>query len=126
MPRGAALLIIVLLIGAAGLALAVSSVWLGVGGRELAQVWDGATQAKLVAEGCLENALLRLKIDPAYNGETLSQSGKSCIITITKSGVPLSSATVSVAATAGDYGQQLSADIEASGQDFKIVSWSEN
>jgi hypothetical protein len=126
MTKGFSLLIIVLLIGSAALALAVSSVWLGVSERELAQVWSGAADAKLLAEGCVENALWRLKVEPNYSGETLSQSGKSCIINITKTGSPITDATLVVTGTVGDYSKIISATLKVTGQTWQITSWSEN
>ncbi len=126
MPKGVSLLIIVLLVGAACLAMAVSAVWLGVGERELSQVADGGTRAKLVAEGCLENALARLKVEANYSGESLSGNSESCIISVSKNGAPLTDATVTVLGTVGDYSKKLGATIQVSGEDFIISSWQEN
>lgn len=126
MARGVSLLLIVLIIGSACLALAVSSVWLGVGERELSQVWAGAGSAKRVAEGCMENALERLRIEPNYSGETLSGSGESCIISISKTGTPLTDANIAVLGIFGDYSKKIGATIKVVGEDFNIISWQEN
>jgi len=126
MPKGVSMLIMVLLIGSACLALALGSVWLGVGERELSQVWSGGDEARLVAESCVENALERLKIDSAYEGETLSLGQKSCIITIAKTGQPMSSALIAVFGTSGDYTKKINLSLEVVDESFKITSWQEN
>lgn len=120
------MLIMVLLIGSACLAMALGSVWLGVGERQLSQVWVGGDSAKLTAEGCVENALERLKLDPAYSGESLSLGQKSCIITIDKTGQPMTTALISVAGTDGDYTKTINLSLEVVDGDFKITSWQEN
>lgn len=126
MSKGFTALLIVLIITAAGLTMATSAVWLGVGGMELSQTWQGADQARQVAEGCAENALERLKFDNNYNGETLSGSGQSCIITISKTGSPLTAATLEIIGVKGNYQQTISISLEAAGDKFTIISWQEN
>lgn len=126
MSKGFSLLIIVMIITAAGLAMAVSAVWLGVGGLELTQTWQGGDEAFNVADGCAENALERLKFDNNYNGETLSGNGQSCIITVSKTGTPLATADIEVVGIKGTYRQKISILLEVAGDKFNIISWQEN
>lgn len=126
MPKGFSLLIIVLIITTAGLAMATSAVWLGVGGMELAGVWQGTDEAFNVADGCMENALERLKFEENYNGETLSPSGQSCIITVSKTGAPMTAASIQVVGVKGNYRQKISLTLEVTGDKFNIIAWQEN
>jgi len=126
MPKGFSLLLIVMIITTAGLAMATSAVWLGVGGMELAGVWQGTDEAFNVADGCTENALERLKFEENYSGETLSQTGQSCIITVSKTGTPMTSASIQVVGIKGNYRQKISLTLGVVGDKFNIISWQEN
>lgn len=119
------MLLVVLIIGAASLSLTVGALWLGVGSKELAEAVQGSEQAALIAESCVENALWRLKNEASYTGEFLLLGDKSCIITVSQSGSPMTAATVTVLGTFKDYSRRLIVDIEVSGDDFNIISWQE-
>jgi hypothetical protein len=124
--EGFTALLIVLIITAAGLTMATSAVWLGVGGLELTRAWQGADQARQVAEGCAENALERLKFDSNYNGETLFGSGQSCIITVEKTGAPMTAASLVITGHKGDYHQTITISLEVAGEKFNILFWQAN
>lgn len=124
--QGVSMLLVVLIIGAVCLSLTVGSLWLGAGSQELTQVWRGRESAALMAESCLENSLWRLKNETFYAGELLSLGDKSCIITISRSGSPMTAAQVDVLGTYKDYNQRLSVEVEVNDDDFKIIAWREN
>lgn len=126
MKSGISMLLTVLIIGSACLAMATSAVWLGVGNQELVLVRDGASHAQLTAESCLENALLNLKLNDNYRGESLSLGSESCIINIDQTDTPLTHATIHVVGSFADYNRSLTVTISVTGEDFKLTSWQEN
>ncbi len=126
MAKGFTALIVVMIITMAGLAMITTAVWLGVGGMEMAQAWQGANGALDVAEGCVENALERLSFDSNYNGETLSQGDKSCIITVIKVGSPMTTANLQIDGAKGNYHQKIFVSLEVNDGKFNIISWQEN
>jgi len=124
-PKGFSALLIVLIISAACLAMAAAAVWLNLGELETEALTAGGQQAFYLADGCLENALERLKIDPTYNGESLSAAGGSCIITIVKDGLPAGQMFVAASGTIGDWTKKIQAKIIIAGDNITIDSWQE-
>jgi|GEM_PF-2737825 len=120
------LLLVVIIIGAAGLAMSLSILNLGVGESGLVQMRRGQSVAKWWAESCLANALIRLKEETDYQGETLSSNQQSCIINVSQSGEPWSRATVSVVAKLNDFQQSLSATVIRVDENWRLSVWREN
>ena len=121
LKSGLTLLIIVLIICAAGLVLAASSLWLGVDHLALAQAGRGQNVARHLAESCLELALLKLKNNPAYVGESLSLPAGECII-MTTAGNPVQ---FNVTANEENYWQKITASVQASSHPWQLLSWQE-
>lgn len=126
MNKGVSMLLVVLIIGSACLAMVVSSLWLGVGERQFSESYAGETKSRLAAEGCMENALQRLKTESNYGGESLSLGEESCIITIGRPPTPITEVVVSVVGTFGEYNKKITATVRVVDQDFEIISWQEN
>jgi len=80
-------LMTVLIMVAAGVAIATSLLLLGVGNIQTSQAVVRANEAAALADGCAEDALQRLRIDSTTTGSvTLPVGTHSCSYTITDNG----------------------------------------
>ncbi|MFC1655331.1 hypothetical protein ACFL3C_00505 [Patescibacteria group bacterium] len=119
--EGAAVLIIVIIMGSAMLLIALS---LGISSisENLINLYQSqSSRLSLSIDGCAEEALIRLNRDNSYNEETLSIGGTSCTISVSGSG---SSRTINVAGTKSDYSRELEIAVNIS-PTYAITSWQE-
>jgi len=119
--EGAAVLIIVIIMGSAMLLISLS---LGVSSisENLINLYQSqSSRLSLSIDGCAEEALIRLNRDNSYNGENLVIGDTSCIISVSGSG---SSRTVSITGTKSDYTRQLEIAVNIS-PIYAITSWQE-
>lgn len=121
--RGIAALIVVAIIGAVALIMAFSASWFGIVDLDTGYLAKKGQEVSVMADGCMDNALQRLKLDVNYSGETLSVNGGSCIISVAVIG---NGRTITVDASSGNYNQGLIVDITLSGNIIAINSWQEN
>ncbi len=121
--RGIAALIVVAIIGAVALIMSFSASWFGVVDLDTSYLAKKGQEVSSLADGCMDNALQRLKFDVNYSGETLSVGGGSCIISVTVNG---SGRTIDVNASSGNYNQGLTVSLTLSGNIITINSWQEN
>ncbi len=108
---------------AAALVLAVAIQYLGIGELVISSTQQQSEQAFEIADSCVQNALLRIKNNSAYAGETLTVGSGSCVITVTGSG---SSRTISSVATMARATQKIIAIINISGTTISITSWKQD
>jgi hypothetical protein len=120
--QGISALLTIVIIGAAGLLMAYSSVVMGLGELEMGYDAQQGKQAFSVADSCVEEAYYRLKLDSGYTGGTLNFDSGSCIIAITGSG---SNRTINIEASLGDYTQKIESEVTISGSEIVIDSWEE-
>ncbi|SRR6056297_585264 len=121
--NGAAALLLILIIGTSAFLMAFTAAQLGWGEMEMGHGYSRGKQALFLAEGCLDEALRRLKVDSSYSGETLSFGEKSCIIEVSGTG---STRNIVATGTAFSYTQRVEVDISLNGADININSWEEN
>ncbi|MBP7842672.1 hypothetical protein KA017_01575 [Candidatus Woesebacteria bacterium] len=84
----------------------------------------GAEALKL-AEGCADEALLRLRDSVTYTGGTLTYGGGSCTIAVSGSG---SDRTIDIDATVSvppDYVKHLQITVKRTGNSINILTWQE-
>ena len=87
MERGVAMLVVVVVISAAALIMAVGSAMLGIGEIDTAYTSARGGEALSIVDGCMEEALERLRVDNSYVGGTLTPPNGSCTISISVAGV---------------------------------------
>lgn len=75
-------------------------------------------QVKTYAEGCVDEALLQLKRDPEYNGDTIEQGRFSCTITVIGSE---NTRTIAVVGTGDTTYHNLEISVQLS--PFMITQW---
>lgn len=124
MNRGVALLMVVIVVSAAALVMVLGSLLLGIGAADSAFINGKAGEVLAFTEGCMDNALERLRIDDAYAGETLVRAGASCVITISGSGTARS---IVVAGTIDSYNKKIKveATLTPAVRGVGVLSWQE-
>jgi len=120
--RGMAALMIVVIIGAALLLMAYSAIFLGLGDLEMGYNYQRGNEAMSVADGCMEEALYRLRKNNSYVGATLTLDNGTCVIVVSGSGA---TRTINVTATSDAYTKKIQADISISGNTITTNSWQE-
>ncbi len=118
---GAAALSFVIIISAVTLLMTLS---LGI--SSITQTKAGLTREKSIAlrinaEGCIDEALIRLNRNNSYAGENITLNGTACVLTVSGSG---SVRTINVSAVNGDYVKTTQVGVELTPV-FKITSWQE-
>ena len=119
---GFAVMLIIIIIGAAALIMAYSSSILGIGEMELGYHLQKGSESFAIADGCMEEAFRRLGRDGDYSGGVLSLGQGSCIITVSSSG---SDRTVNIVGSVGDYSKEIESNITLTGSGIIVNSWTE-
>jgi hypothetical protein len=110
----------VLIVSAIVMAIAVSVSLIGIGEGKTGLIhWQGSN-ALYLAEGCMEDALLKLRASAIYSGGTITRPEGSCTVTVTGSGTY----TVTVTATNASATRSIQAIATRSGK-VAISSWKE-
>jgi hypothetical protein len=119
--KGVAALLTIVIVAAATLLMAYSASLLGLGELELGHTSQKGEEAFSVADGCMEEALRRIRVDTSYTGGSLSVLNGSCTIAVTGSG-PY---TITVTGTSGEYNKKIEAGVAVSSRVLTINSWEE-
>lgn len=80
--RGMAALVAVIVLGVSALIMGLTASVLGLGDLEMGFAFQQGGEAVSLADGCVEEALYRLKLDDNYVGGDLSFADNSCIIEV--------------------------------------------
>jgi Tfp pilus assembly protein PilX len=120
--KGVAALLVVVIICVVALLIAVGASRLGLGEMEAGYVKQKNDQTINSAEGCMEEALERLRRNSAYAGGSLNISEGSCIITVVANGT---ARTITTSVTAGEYNKKIQVSATLGGAAIIINSWSE-
>lgn len=116
---GFAALVVVVIVGAAALTLAVSVGLLGVRELEIATTNDRGAMAKIFADGCLDKALLALRLNPVVGSSEFTDTTGQCIITVNDLGVGVYQ--VIARGVIGEYEQSLTAIVATSPANHSIT-----
>jgi len=116
--RGVAALLTIVIVAAATLIMAYTASLLGLGELDLGYTSQKGAEAMSVADGCMEEALRRIRLDTGYSGGSLSLGGGSCII-------ERSGNTITVTGTVDEYNKKIEAEISLNGNVITINSWEE-
>lgn len=121
--KGIATLLIIVIISAATLIMAYSASLLGLGELEMGYTSQKGAETLSVADGCAEEALRRLRLNPSYSGGNLQLGNGSCIITIATSG-NISTTTVT-ANIDSEYYKKIEVVADLNESPMAITSWQE-
>ncbi len=118
--KGSAAIITVVIVAAAALLMTVSATQLGMGDMEISYQSQKSGEAFAIADGCVEEALRRLRTDQSYTGATLSLGAGSCIISVSGSGA---SRTVTTNSTVGNFNATVQATISITANVISVTNW---
>lgn len=123
---GFAALLTIIIVSAATLFIALNAALLGLGELDLGYTAQKGGETFSLAEGCVEEALHRLRLNTGYSGGSLSQGTGSCTITV--SGGALSKTISIVANIETTFYTYVDVDITLSGNTYPtitITDWDE-
>lgn len=103
--RGVIALMTVIILGAILLVVGISAAFIGQTDVILSGQSDRGHYAGVLATTCAEEAMHRLKLDPAYTGGTVPVGPYACTVTVSGSGF---ARTVTSAATYGGHTKTVS------------------
>ncbi len=126
MKQGAIALIGLLTMATIILIFALTANILGVNELQLTQVDRARATILAVADACLEESAIRLKINPAFSNGNLNLENSTCSINITSSG---NNRTTTITVTHNQYTKAFEAQftVTTSGQanNIALTSWKE-
>lgn len=79
-----------------------------------------AQVASARAESCLEDAFLRLKLDNAYAGGSMSMTSGTCAVVVSGSG---GEREIHVTASEDQFAEQVGARVGISGRNLTLLEW---
>jgi hypothetical protein len=121
--RGVAALLTIVIVSAAALIMAFSSSILGLGELDSGFSNSRGEEALSIADGCMDEAMRRLRLDTSYSGANLSQSNGACIISVVPSG---SERTITVTASTTDsYYKKIEVNLTLAGNVITLNTWEE-
>jgi hypothetical protein len=120
--EGVVAMLVVVIICAVALLMSVGAARLGLGEMESGFVAQKSDQTLNAGEGCMEEALERLRKDSSYTGGNLNIYEGSCIITVVANGA---ARTITTSVTAGEYNKKIQVSATLGGAAIIINSWSE-
>lgn len=122
--KGYIVLITVLVIGAIGVAIAVSVIWLGLGGSKSSFALEQSNQAKALANACAEEALQQIRDSIPFTGTgnlTLGQG--TCTYTVINDGAQ--NRTITASGAVGTVVRKVKITIDKINPNINITSWQE-
>ena len=107
-----------LIVSAVVVAIAFSTALIGIGEGKTGLMHYQGSNALYLAEGCMEDALLKLRANASYTGGSLSRPEGSCTATVSGSGTY----TVTITATNASVTRQIQVVATRSGK-VALSSW---
>jgi hypothetical protein len=120
--KGIAALVIVVVIASVTLLIAYGAAVFGLGELEQGNASQKSSEALSIANGCAEEALRHLRIDPNYTGAGLSLGAGSCIIGITANG---NRRTIVSTGTVAEYNKKVSVVVTLAGNVIAVNTFDE-
>jgi len=119
---GAAMLMLVIILTAAALIVASSVLFLGLGELDMGYTYQCGEEAFAAVDGCMEETLRRLKLEPGYIGGNLDLSNGSCIIEVSGDAT---SKIINATSTTGNCNKKIESHVSISNGVITINSWRE-
>ena len=117
---GAMLLLTVIIVGTTALLIALGTAMRGIEELDMGLAEIQSAEALAVAEGCAQEALLRLARDNSYAGATLSVGDGTCTIVVSDvSG----NKEVVTTGTVNRWEHTITISVDVSGSSLTILSW---
>ena len=113
---------IVLILSVISIAVAVTVAQLGIGEGQTSLSHSKGEETLHFVEGCLEDALLKLRASASYAGGTISRPEGSCTITVSSVATTY---TVTATTTATTYRRSVQAVVVRGSSAVTLSSWKE-
>ena len=122
--KGAIAILTVVIVGAATLLMAYSASLLGLGELEMGYLSQKGEETFFLTDGCIEEAMHRLRKNTNYSGSSLNLGSGSCIIGVSGSGL---SRTITATGTIGVHTKVVSTELllKTSTTSASIINWEE-
>lgn len=121
---GYIVLITVLVVGAVGVAIAVSLLWLGLSGSKSSFALQQSNQAKGLANACIEEALQQIRDSTSFTGTgSLTLGAGTCSYTVTSQGSQ--NRTITATGTVGTIIRKVKVIIDKITGSINVTSWQE-
>lgn len=120
--KGIAALITIVIVSIAGLIMAYSASFLGLGDLDMGYTSEKGGEAFSVADGCIEESLRRIKLDDSYSGGSFSLGDGLCEVSV--SDVPPQKIIIATGSIDNFY-KKIQVEIRTTGNNIQIDSWSE-
>jgi len=123
---GIAALLTIIIVSVSALIMAYSATVLGLGELDMGYDSQKGGEAFAIADGCVEEGLRRLRLDPTYTGDSLNLGNGSCIMSISTSG---SDRIITATSTLDVYHKKVQVNLTLSGTNLDIItvnSWAES
>ena len=117
---GAMLLITVMIMGAVALLIGMSLALRGIGEMEMSFGSSQALKTQALADGCMEEVLLRLWGDSTYRGGEVHMADGQCDVTVVSEAEHM---RISVEASIGKWQRSLSALVGTEDIAMQILEW---
>ncbi|MBU2524841.1 hypothetical protein KKG71_06640 [Patescibacteria group bacterium] len=120
--KGISLLLVVIIISAVTMLIAYSATITGVEESITGLHQSKALEIFSATDGCMEEAIIKIKNSSTYTGESLTIGDVSCTITVSGSGT---SRILNITSTMeGLYTREIEADVDWSST-FQVTAWRE-
>lgn len=128
MKNGIATLLTILTISAVALAISVSLTKQTIDTAYSLRGSDDSSKATQIAQGCLEEAMLRIKNANFTSPMNLSYGEGSCDILITSTGTNLYEVSINstISNSVGTFNRSITAGVQSAGQSVVLLSWQLN
>ena len=111
--KGYVTLISTIIVGAVGVAVAISLLLLGLGSSRTSLVLIQSGQAKALVNACVENAMLQVSLSSTYSGNgSLTIGGNTCSYVVTKNG---NNTAVTASGTVGTVLRKVNLTLDSNG-----------
>lgn len=120
---GAMLLITVLIVGAVVLMISLGVTLRSIGELSMGLAENRSQETLAIADGCLQETLLRLARNGAYAGGAMTVGGGNCTMTVTTAGLQQ---TIAVTATLGRWTRKLQAQVNVAGGRVVLLEWKQD
>lgn len=120
--KGSALLVVIIILAAAGLMMGTSILYSGLGELDMGFTYQCGEEAFSFVDGCLEESLIRLKLDSSYNGGSFTIGNGNCIINIAGDAA---NKIINATSSVGNCMKRMQATAFLDGGNINIINWEE-
>ncbi|MCX6796528.1 MAG: hypothetical protein NTW06_03460 [Candidatus Falkowbacteria bacterium] len=123
--QGVAMLLAIVLLTAAILVIATSVFFLGLGELDMGYTYQCGEETFALADGCMEETLRRIKINPGYYSGNLDLGKGKCIIKVSDGVANQKIISLTASSTVNNCNKRITATSTISNNEVIVTAWSE-